>query len=399
MTFTIRPAVREKIGLLFGVAGPSGSGKTYTALLLGMALLAPGEKLGVIDTESGRALHYAPKPGDKADGKRTFDFLHLDLAPPFAPERYVEAIRALEAAGASAIVIDSMSHEWAGEGGCSDIQMMEAEKMATNRETGQVDEWRIDAVTAPAWKKPKLRHQRMMARLIQTRVHLIFCLRAQEKVKIQKKANGKGTEIIPIGFQPICEKGFMFEMSGSFMLHPDRPGCPDYSLPKKLNADLQAIFPDGVVVGPDAGARLRAWAETGADRPPPDKVAEGVRDLVERIQDAKPTDLPALLLEANVKKQREWLKKNRADLSKQLEDAIAAAQMPPPDDSTTTSPPDDPLQSLIAAIEATETNDQLDMVLRGNAEQIRGLDQDQRQQVDTAVTAQRHGFNAARSAA
>lgn len=406
MTFTIRPAVREKIGLLFGVAGPSGSGKTFTAMLLGSALIGPGGKLGVVDTESGRALHYAPKPGEKADGRRTFDFLHLDLAAPFTPERYVEAIRALEAAGATAIVIDSMSHEWAGEGGCSDIQMMEAEKMATNRETGQVDEWRIDAVTAPAWKKPKLRHQRMMARLIQTRVHLIFCLRAQEKVKIQKKSTGKGTEVIPIGFQPICEKSFMFEMSGSFMLHPDRPGAPDYSMPHKLNADLQAIFPDGAVVGPDAGARLRAWAETGADRPPPDKVAEGVRDLVEKIQDTAPANLPALLLDANVKKQRAWLKKNREDLSKQLEEAIAAAQTVAPSDAgdatdagATDASAGDALQGLIAAIETTESNEDLDGILRKCADTIRGLDAEQRQQVETAVTAQRHGFAATRSAA
>lgn len=396
MTFTIRPAVREKIGLLFGLAGPSGSGKTYTALLLGMALVGPEGKLGVIDTESGRALHYAPRPGDKADGIRTFDFLHLDLTAPFTPERYVEAVRALEAAGATAIVIDSMSHEWAGEGGCSDIQMMEAEKMATNRETGVVDEWRIDAVTAPAWKRPKLRHQRMMARLIQTRPHLIFCLRAQEKVKIQKKTSGKGTEIIPIGFQPICEKAFMFEMSGSFMLHPDRPGAPDYGLPHKLNADLRAIFPDGEVVRAEAGARLRAWAETGADRPPPDKAAEGARELVERIQDTKPKELPALLLDASVKKQRDWLKKNRVELSKHVEDAITAVQSLVDDNA---SAPTDPLQGLIAAIEASEDNDQLDAVLRGSAEQIRGLGEDDRKQVDIAVTAQRHGFAQARGAA
>lgn len=396
MTYTIRPAVREKIGLLFGLAGPSGSGKTYTALLLGMALVGPEGKLGVIDTESGRALHYAPRPGDKADGVRTFDFLHLDLTAPFTPERYVEAVRAIEAAGATAIVIDSMSHEWAGEGGCSDIQMMEAEKMATNRETGVVDEWRIDAVTAPAWKRPKLRHQRMMARLIQTRPHLIFCLRAQEKVKIQKKTNGKGTEIIPIGFQPICEKAFMFEMSGSFMLHPDRPGAPDYALPHKLNADLRAIFPDGEVVRAEAGARLRAWAETGADRPPPDKAAEGARELVERIQDTKPKELPALLLDASVKKQRDWLKKNRVELSRQVEDAITAVQSLVDDNA---SAPTDPLQGLIAAIEASEDNDQLDAVLRGSAEQIRGLGEDDRKQVDIAVTAQRHGFAQARGAA
>lgn len=392
MTFTIRPAVREKIGLLFAVAGPSGSGKTFTAMVLGSAIVADagGGKLGVIDTESGRALHYAPRPGEKPDNVRTFDFLHLDLQPPFTPERYIEALRALEAAGATVIVVDSMSHEWAGEGGCSDIQAAEAERLATDRTTGDVVDWKIETMTAPAWKKPKIRHQRMMARLIQTRVHLFFCLRAQEKIKIVKKAKGPGTEVVPIGFQPICEKAFMFEMSGSFMLHPERPGAPDYSMPHKLNDELQRIFPDGHVVRAEAGARLRAWAESGKDRPPPDRIAEGARALVERIQDVKPLDLKALLAQPDVVKQRTWLKTNRDDLSKQVEDAIAAVQ-------ALVDGSGNALQGLIAAIEATETNEQLDGVLRGQADVIRGLGEEDRQQVETSVTAQRHGF--ARSAA
>ena len=164
MSFTLRPAVREKIGLLFGVAGASGSGKTFSALLLAKGIANGTGRIAVIDTEAGRALHYAPKSGAKADAAAgTFDFLHLDFQPPFTPERYIEAIRACEEAGATVIVIDSMSHEWAGEGGCADMQAAEAERMATNRSTGKVDEWKIETMTAPAWKKPKQRHQRMMA--------------------------------------------------------------------------------------------------------------------------------------------------------------------------------------------------------------------------------------------
>jgi energy-coupling factor transporter ATP-binding protein EcfA2 len=326
LTFTFRPAVREKIGLLFALAGPSGSGKTFTAMMLARGIANGTGRVAVIDTEAGRALHYAPKAGEAADGVRTFDFLHLDFPAPFTPERYVEAIRAAEAAGATVIVIDSMSHEWAGEGGCSDIQAVEAEKLATDRKTGEVAEWKIDAMTAPAWKKPKMRHARMMARLIQTRSHLIFCLRAQEKIKIVKKANGPGTEIVPIGFQPICEKSFMFEMSGSFMLHPERPGAPDYAMPHKLNADLQAIFVDGERVGADAGKRLREWAEAGVDRPPPDKAAMVARDLIERADDIETAQaLFALVDDAKAQEQRAWLKSKRPELSQDVEAAFMAA--------------------------------------------------------------------------
>ncbi len=50
MTFTIRPAVREKIGLLFGVAGASGSGKTFSALTLAKGIANGTGRIGVIDT-------------------------------------------------------------------------------------------------------------------------------------------------------------------------------------------------------------------------------------------------------------------------------------------------------------------------------------------------------------
>jgi hypothetical protein len=327
MTFTIRPAVREKIGLLFGVAGASGSGKTFSALKLAKGIANGTGRIAVIDTEAGRALHYAPKPGmPLAEQPGTFEFLHLDFQPPFTPERYIEAIRACEEAGATVIVIDSMSHEWAGEGGCSDIQQAEAERMATDRNTGKLIEWKIEAMTAPAWKKPKQRHARMMARLIQTRTHLIFCLRAQEKIKIMKKADGKGTEIIPVGFQPICEKSFMFEMSGSMTLHPETPGSPRYDLPHKLNDDLRGIFIEGERIGDDAGKRLRLWAETGADRPALDKVADGVRELIERIQDTQgEAGLRLLTGGADVVKQRAWLEKNRPDLAQRVNDAVMTA--------------------------------------------------------------------------
>ena len=327
MTFSIRPAVREKIGLLFAIAGASGSGKTFSALVLARGIANGTGRIAVIDTEAGRALHYAPKPGEKGDGIKTFDFLHLDFQPPYTPERYIEAIRACEEAGATVIVIDSMSHEWNGEGGCSDIQAAEAERMATY--DGVLNPNRIEAMTAPAWKKPKMRHQRMMARLIQCRTHLIFCLRAQEKIKIVDVIgkNGRKTkEIQPQGFMPICEKSLMFEMSGSMTLHPETPGQPRYDLPHKLNADLRGIFTEGSFIDADAGKRLRLWAETGADRPSIDKAAEGVRDLIERIQDADEAELATIDADPAVQKQIAWLGKNRPELHARVTAALSEAR-------------------------------------------------------------------------
>ena len=60
MTFTFRPAVRENVGLLLGLSGPSGSGKTYSAMRLAQGI-AGDRRFVVVDTEAGRAKHYADR--------------------------------------------------------------------------------------------------------------------------------------------------------------------------------------------------------------------------------------------------------------------------------------------------------------------------------------------------
>ncbi|GBQ90001.1 AAA family ATPase [Gluconobacter albidus] len=330
MTFTIRPAVRSKIGLLFGIAGASGSGKTFSALTLAEGIKGKDGKIAVIDTEAGRALHYAPKPGDKANpAKGTFEFLHLDFPAPFTPSRYVEAIKAAEDAGATVIVIDSMSHEWDGEGGCSDMAEQAAIAAATDR-NGIVQAWKVDAMTAPSWKKPKQLHKRMMAKLIQTRTHLIFCLRAQEKIKFEKVRNeqtGKErNEIRQLGFMPICEKSFMFELSGSMTMHPETPGQPRYDLQRKLNHDLQQIFPHGEQITIEKGERLRCWADTGEDRPPVDQDAEDAAGLIGYIQDAHNEErLQTITGSPKTVRFRKHLAENRPDLADRVTDAVNEA--------------------------------------------------------------------------
>ncbi|CAI3947553.1 DEAD/DEAH box helicase family protein, partial [Commensalibacter communis] len=186
--------------------------------------------------------------------------LHLDFQPPFTPERYIEAIQTCEQAGASVIVIDSASHEWNGEGGVTETAEQNALSRATNKK-GEIDYNTLNAVKLLSWAEPKKQHKRMMAKLTQVKCHIIFCLRAEEKVKMIFK-NGKQT-IEPIGFQPICEKNFMFEMTASITMTPIKPGCPDYKLDKKLNNDMQSIFTNGNLVTIEHGRRLKQWAETG----------------------------------------------------------------------------------------------------------------------------------------
>lgn len=251
MSFTFRPATRENVSLLIGLAGPSGGGKTYTAMRLASGIAAhAGKPFAVIDTEAERAKHYADQ----------FKFDHADLTAPFNPASYLEAIKAADEAGYPAIVIDSFSHEHAGDGGVLDMQEAELTRMA-----GQ-DYTKREACKMAAWVKPKMEHKRMVQRLLQVRAHLILCFRAEEKIEMVKE-EGKW-KIVPKqtlsgfkGWIPICDKNLPFELTCSFILTPDRPGIPQ---PIKLQEQHRALFPLDQAISEQSGQRLAEWARGGA---------------------------------------------------------------------------------------------------------------------------------------
>lgn len=269
MTFQFKPAIRTETSLLIAIAGCSGSGKTFSALRLATGLAGDG-RIAAIDTEAGRMLHYADQ----------FQFAHGELTPPFTPEAYMEAIVAAEQAGFRVIVIDSYSHLWDGEGGLQDIQSAELERMCTDDRTGQVDKRKLERLTAPAWKLPKLRNKKLVNRLLQCRAHLIFCLRAEEKIRFEKVKDERGyerTAIVPAGWMPICEKRFPYEMTVSMVMLPDHPGVP---VPVKIQEQHRFAFPEGSRVDEAAGRQLAAWARGGKSRRPdvpasPGTAAEG----------------------------------------------------------------------------------------------------------------------------
>lgn len=251
MSFQLKKAIREEVGLLIGLAGGTGSGKTYSALRLASGI-SGGRPFALIDTEKRRALHYADK----------FNFDHGELNAPFEPRAYAEAIMAADEAGYPAIVVDSMSHEWAGEGGVLEMQEAEVDRMAGDANAANY--WqRREAVKMAAWIKPKMQHKKMVQRLLQVRAHLILCFRAEEKIEMVRK-DGK-MEIVPKqsliginGWIPISEKNLPFELTASFLLTADEPGKPKAI---KLQEQHKSIFPVGKLIDEEAGQRAAAWAK------------------------------------------------------------------------------------------------------------------------------------------
>lgn len=249
MTITFRPAVRENVGLLIGLAGASGSGKTYTAMRLASGIAA-GKPFAVIDTERGRAKHYADQ----------FTFHHADLEPPFTPERYEQMIAAADKAGYPVIVVDSMSHEWYGEGGVLDMQDAEHKKSGYS-----------EGARMASWIRPKMAHKSMVQSILRSRAHLILCFRAEPKIEMTRDEKGK-TVVVPkeslIGFKgwiPVTEKNMPFELTVSIMLTPDEPGKPHWI---KMQKQHQELFPRDVEVNEESGRRIAEWAAGGSTPTP-----------------------------------------------------------------------------------------------------------------------------------
>ncbi len=250
--FTFRPAKREGVTLLLGVAGGTGSGKTFSAMRMASGIAkAAGKKFAVIDTESGRARHYADQ----------FDFDVLDLEPPFRPDAYKNAIIAAETAGYPVVVVDSMSHEHAGEGGLLDWSEEELDRMA-----GQ-DYKKREACKMASWIKPKTAHKEMVQRLLRAKIHVILCFRAEQKIEMIRE-DGK-TKIVAKqsltgldGWIPISEKTLPFELTASFLLTAERPGIP---LPIKLQQQHRALFPLDKPITEESGRLIAEWSEGASD--------------------------------------------------------------------------------------------------------------------------------------
>jgi hypothetical protein len=221
----IRKARREGARMVIGLAGISGSGKTYTAIKLAYGLAGgDGSKVGFLDTENRRGSLYADIVKEP--------FLIGDLYAPFSPQRYVDAIREFQAAGVEVLVIDSVSHEWEGTGGCEEIA-----GSASNKVIG--------------WANAKTQHKRFINVLLQSDMHVIACIRAREKIDFSDPKNPR-----PLGIQPVCEKNFMFEMTASLMMR-DGGGTQDIL---KCPADLMPILGRGRgYITEKDGASLRQW--------------------------------------------------------------------------------------------------------------------------------------------
>lgn len=224
MALQIHKAERKKSKLRCGLVGPAGSGKTYSALRLAKGL---GSKIVVIDTENGSADLYA----------NLCEYDVLPLEAPFTAEKYVQAIKMCEEANYDVIIIDSLTHAWAGEGGILDEQ--------AKRASGGKNSY-------TAWRDVTPKHQALIEAMLQSSAHIIATMRAKTEYVLQEN-NGK---MVPkkMGMAPVQREGMDYEFTVVFDVN--------YEHYVEVSKDRTDLFKGKIFqITEKTGLELKDWLE------------------------------------------------------------------------------------------------------------------------------------------
>ena len=228
-------ATKAAAKLRLGLIGPAGSGKTMTALRIAAGL---GGRIAVIDTERGSASLYVGERG------LDFDVMELDS---YEVERFLEAIDAAAAGGYSTLIIDSLSHAWAGKGGILEFVDKAGKRSQTGGNFG-------------AWRDATPRHNALVDAILGAPLHVICTLRS--KVEYVVENVGGRNQVRKVGLQPVQRDGLEYE----FTVVGDVTQDHDLVVTK-----TRALFLKDQVIreaGEDLGRQLAGWLASGTEQRP-----------------------------------------------------------------------------------------------------------------------------------
>lgn len=243
----LKQSQRQQVKLRLGLSGASGFGKTKSALLLAYGMTQDWSKIAVIDTENSSASLYSDLG----------NYNVLDLQAPYSPERYIQAIEMCEKSNISVIILDSITHEWNGAGGCLDIH----EKLG-----GRFQDW---AQVSP-------RHQAFINKILQSSCHIITTARRKVDYSLDLGSNGK-TQVIKHGTKEITREGFEYELTINFELVNDNHLA-------KASKDRTGLFmnkPEFIITS-ETGKLILDWCNSGILKQPARVLAR--EDIFQEIQ-------------------------------------------------------------------------------------------------------------------
>ncbi|MEB3753807.1 ATP-binding protein [Acinetobacter sp. MD2(2019)] len=228
MSVFFKKAERKNAKLRLAVAGPTGSGKTFGALLLAKGI---GGRIAVADTENSSAELYDD----------IVEFEHANIQPPYSPEKFIDAIKAAESAGFDTLIIDSITHEWSGVGGCLEI----VDKLASTTFKG--NSW-------GAWSQVTPRHRKFIDAMLQSSINIIVTLRSKMET-VQTNDNGK-KKVEKVGMKAEQRDGIEYEFSTVLDLTHDNLAI--------ATKDRSRLFSEPHTLSENDGVLLKQWLNSGS---------------------------------------------------------------------------------------------------------------------------------------
>ncbi len=226
-------AEKRRVKLKLGIEGPSGSGKTLSALAL-IKNLWPDAKVLCVDTENQSAELYSDHP-------LAPPFDELPLEPPFETVRYEACIDYAVKNGYEVLLMDSISHQWEGEGGIL-------------RRKDELDK-RPNSNSYMNWNAFTPEHTHFLECIKQSPIHIVATMRSKQDYALDN-SSGK-VKPVKLGMAPIVREGTEYEFAIVFDIQMDHK-CT-------LSKNRTGLFEGKVIdlADPAVAEELRAWLESG----------------------------------------------------------------------------------------------------------------------------------------
>jgi hypothetical protein len=213
-----------------------------------------GGSVGLIDTERSGDLY-----------EHLGEYSVYPLGPPFSPDRYIRAIQEGEKEGFDIIIVDSLSHAWAGTGGVLDILNKTVDASRSKN-------------SYTAWRTVTPKHNALVEALVQSESHIIATMRSKQAYAMDEDDSGK-TSIRKLGLQPVQREGMDYEFTVVFDLSDQH-----IATCTKDRTDLFHID-DPFLPSEETGMKLLEWLTSGA--PPLEPTVFSKDELLEQAKDQK----------------------------------------------------------------------------------------------------------------
>lgn len=244
-----REAVRSAAKLKIALEGPPGVGKTHSALLIAKELVTPGKRIGLLDSENGRALKSVGQPGIPP-------FLHQPMPEPTLQE-YIDQTEEAKADGVDVLIYDSWSHSWSAA-----LEAVDA--MGGNKFSN-------------GWKAVSPLVKKLIRLMLGYPGHCIATMRVDTDWAMEK--DEKSGKVLPqkVGLKTVAGKGVDYEFDWVLRF----VGAQKLVVMKTTN---EALLPLNSVVDradlPKVARRLVEWLNEGKPRTEEDELIETLAEAI-----------------------------------------------------------------------------------------------------------------------